>query len=48
MELALNLNYEENDLIQACIRKDRDAQQLLYKANLWGCVFAIQITRMML
>ena len=33
MELALNLDYEENDLIQACIRKDRDAQQLLYKEN---------------
>ena len=33
MELALNLNYEENDLIEACIHKDRDAQQLLYKEH---------------
>jgi len=31
MDLALNLNFEENDLINACIRNDRDAQQLLYK-----------------
>jgi len=31
MDLALNLYHEENDLIQACIRKDRDAQELLYK-----------------
>ena len=33
MELALNLNYEENDLIEACIHKDLDAQQLLYKEH---------------
>ena len=31
MDLALNLHREENDLIKACIRKDRDAQELLYK-----------------
>lgn len=31
MDLALNLNNEENDLISACIRNDRDAQQLLYQ-----------------
>ena len=31
MDLALNLNNEENDLISACIRNDREAQQMLYK-----------------
>ena len=31
MDLALNLHIEENDLIKACVRQDRDAQQLLYK-----------------
>ncbi|MEM6965761.1 MAG: RNA polymerase sigma factor [Bacteroidota bacterium] len=28
----MSLHREENDLIKACVRKDRDAQQALYKA----------------
>lgn len=31
MNLALNLPYEENDLVSACARNDREAQQVLYK-----------------
>ncbi|HFC00414.1 MAG TPA: RNA polymerase sigma factor [Phaeodactylibacter sp.] len=35
MDLALNLNlhHEENDLVNACIRNDRNAQQLLYQQH---------------
>ncbi len=31
MDIALQLEYEERDLIKACIRQDRWAQQLLYE-----------------
>ena len=31
MDLALRVNYEENDLIQACVRQERWAQQRLYE-----------------
>jgi len=31
MDVALHMNYEERDLIQACIRKERWAQKLLYE-----------------
>jgi len=31
MDLALNLHSEENDLIRACVRKNREAQEALYK-----------------
>ena len=33
MDLALQINYEENDLIQACVRQERWAQQQLYKEH---------------
>ena len=35
MDLTLNLNLydEENDLVNACIRNDRNAQQVLYKEH---------------
>jgi RNA polymerase sigma-70 factor (ECF subfamily) len=31
MELALSINYDERDLIHACVRKERWAQQVLYE-----------------
>ncbi len=31
MEIALPLNYQESDLIKACVRKERWAQQKLYE-----------------
>ncbi len=31
MEFALSINYEERDIIRACVRKERWAQQVLYE-----------------
>jgi len=31
MDLALSINYNERDLIRACVRKERWAQQVLYE-----------------
>ena len=31
MEIALHLNHEENNLIQACVRRERWAQKALYE-----------------
>lgn len=31
MEIALSINYNERDLISACVRKERWAQQVLYE-----------------
>ena len=31
MEFALSFNYEERDIIRACVRKERWAQQILYE-----------------
>lgn len=33
MDIALSLNYEEEDLITACIRKERWAQKILYEEH---------------
>ena len=33
MDIALTINYEENDLIKACARKERWAQKKLYEDN---------------
>ena len=33
MDIAVQLHHEENDLISACIRKERWAQQELYETN---------------
>ena len=33
MDIALPINYQERDLIQACIRRERWAQQVLYEEN---------------
>ena len=40
MELALSINYEERDLIRACVRQERWAQQVLYE-EFYGPLMAV-------
>jgi RNA polymerase sigma-70 factor (ECF subfamily) len=40
MDLALSFNYEERDLIRACVRKERWAQQVLYE-ECYGPLMAV-------
>ena len=33
MDIAIPINYQESDLIEACIRKERWAQRVLYEEH---------------